>query len=166
MAAQHNRARIISVLLLGLTLAVGFMFGLAWDAHQADPVVPIIETVEGLAEPDEEEMDSEADTAPNRGPVIYELGLEPEQHAGVDEIIGHFRSNMRTLNEEAREEYNRKQMSLVMRTQDSIKAILNPQQIAQYDSLLVVRYARDRDGRDDDRRERRRNDRREDGEGN
>ena len=57
-------------------------------------------------------------------------------------------------------------MSLVMRTQDSIKAILNPQQIAQYDSLLVVRYPGNRDGRGDDRRERRRNDRPEDGEGN
>ena len=46
MATPHNRARLISVLLLGLTLAVGFMFGLAWDARQAADVVAVDETPE------------------------------------------------------------------------------------------------------------------------
>ncbi len=152
---QDRRARLISVLLLALTLAVGFMFGLAWSARQSAGDVSATEEVQGAAEPEAEE----ADTSRGRGPVIYELGLEPDQRAGVDEIIRHFRSRMRALNEEAREEYDRRQSALLVTTRDSIKAILNPGQIAEYDSLLAVRYSPNRDGRGDSRRERRRDDR-------
>ncbi|MDE2753912.1 MAG: hypothetical protein OXI83_15160 [Gemmatimonadota bacterium] len=169
MAAQHNRARLISLLLLGLTLAVGFMFGLAWDARRAPDVVPDVvpveETAETVAEPDAEEPAEEASAGRGRGPVIYEVAMEPEQRAAVDEIIGHLRSRWASI-EEAREEYDRRQRALVVEAQDSIKAILNPQQIAQYDSLLAVRYPRNRDGRGDERRERRRDDRPQGGEGN
>ncbi len=165
MAVQQNRARLISLLLLGLTLAVGFMFGLAWDARQAPDVVPVEETAETVAEPDTEEPAEEASAGRGRGPVIYEVAMEPEQRAAVDEIIGHLRSRWASI-EEAREEYDRRQRALVAEAQDSIKAILNPQQIAQYDSLLAVRYPRNRDGRGDERRERRRDDRPQGGEGN
>ncbi len=165
MAAQHNRARLISVLLLGLTLAVGFMFGVAWDARQAADVVAVDETTESGVEPEPQEPAEETNASRGRGPVIYEVGMEPEQHAAVDEIIRHLRSRWAAI-EEAREEYDRRQRALVVEAQDSIKAILNPRQIAQYDSLLGVRYPRDRAGRDDARRERRRDDRPEGGEGN
>lgn len=156
---QDKRARLLSVVLLAMTLAVGFMFGLAWSARQ--PAQP-------EAGPEAEETVEEADTSNtsrSRGPAIYELGLEPEQRAAVDEIVSHFRSSMRVLNEEAREEYNRRQTELLMTTRDSIKAVLNPSQIAAYDSLLAVRYPPDRDGRGDSRHERRRDDRPEEGEG-
>ena len=167
MAAQQNRARLISVLLLGLTLAVGFMFGLAWDARQPVDAIPVDETVESAVEPDPEaeEPAEETNASRGRGPAIYEVGLEPEQRADVDEIIGHFRNRWVAI-EEAREEYDQRQRALFVETQDSIKAILNPQQIAVYDSLLAVRYPRNRDGRGDARRERRRDDRPQDGEGN
>ncbi len=157
---QDRRARLISVLLLVLTLAVGFMFGLAWSARQPAGDVSAAEEAQSAAEPEAEEPEAEeADMSMGRGPVIYELGLEADQRAGVDEIIRHFRSRMRALNEEAREEYDRRQSALLMTTRDSIKAILNPGQIAEYDSLLAVRYSPNRDGRGDSRRERRRDDR-------
>ena len=97
--------------------------------------------------------------------MIYEVAMEPGQRTAVDEIIGRLRSRWAAM-EEAREEHDRRQRALVVEAQDSIKAILSPRQIAQYDSLLAVRYPRNRDGRDDGRRERRRDDRPEDGEGN
>lgn len=165
--AQDTRARLISVLLLALTLAAGFMFGLAWSARQPADAFPPEEMAAGVAEPEAEEGTEEADTERSRGPVIYEIPMDPGQRAGVDEIIRHFRSNMRALNEEANREYeryDRDRTALMMATQDSIKAILNPAQIAQYDSLLAVRYAGNRDGRGDSRRERRRDDRQQDGE--
>ena len=146
MAAQHNRARIISVLLLGLTLAVGFMFGLAWDTRQGTDAVTVDAIAQDVAEPEAEEPTEETNTGRGRGPVIYEVVLEPEQRADVDEIVRHFRGRWSAI-EEVREEYNQRQRALFLETQDSIKAILNPQQIAQYDSLLAVRYPRDRGGR-------------------
>ena len=166
--AQDKRARLISVLLLVLTLVVGFMFGLAWSSRQPTDAFPVEETAETGAEPEAEETIEQADTARNRGPVIYEVQMDPNQRAGVDEIIRHLRSNMRALNDEAQEDYQRYDRSrtmLLAATQDSIKAILNPDQIAEYDSLLEARYPRNRDGRGDPRRERRRDDRQEDGEG-
>ncbi len=163
MAAQHSRERLISVVLLGLTFAVGFMFGLAWDARQGADVAPVeeaaepAEAAEVAVEPAATDSAEEANADRGRA-VIYEVGMEPAQHNAVDEIIGHFRSEWAAI-EEARHEHNRMQRSLIADAQDSIRAILTPQQIAVYDSLLAVHYPRNRDGRGDGRRERRRDDR-------
>ena len=163
--ARERHARVISVLLLVLTFSAGFMFGLAWDARREVPGIPAAEVADApqaSAAAEEAEADEEPDTVRNRGPVIYEVAMEPEQRAGVDEIITHFRSSMRALEAEARthyERYDHNRTELLMATQDSIKAILNPDQIAQYDSLLAVRYPPNRDGRGEAGRDRRRGDR-------
>jgi len=170
--ANDKRARLISVLLLILTFAAGYMLGLARDSRRADEAVTSVDWVVGDDEaaqepepPDDEPPDEQADSSRARGPVIYQLGLEPAQRERVEEIIRHFRGRMRTLNRESREAYDREQTALLDATRDSIKAILSPGQVVQYDSLLAVRYPPDRgrQGQGDDRRDRRRDNRSDEG---
>ena len=145
-----QQARLISVVLLFVTLAAGFMLGMAWDARRPAQTGAVEEVVE-LPAPEEDESAGEGDTGRQRGPVIYEVVMQPEQRAAVDEIIVHFSSSMDALRETARRDYNRERTDLLMATRDSIRAVLNPDQIAEYDSLLAVTYSPDR-GRDGSRR--------------
>lgn len=147
-----QQARFISVVLLFVTLAAGFMLGMAWDARRPAPPAPVEEVVELPVEEADESAEQE-DTERQRGPVIYEVVMQPEQRAAVDEIIVHFRSSMDALRETARQDYDRERMDLLMATQDSIKAVLNADQIAEYDSLLAARYSPDRGERGDSRRD-------------
>ena len=146
-----KQARLISVVLLFATLAAGFMLGMAWDSRRAVQQGAPEEAVE-VSTPEPEEEAEEEGAERQRGPVIYEVGMEPHQRAAVDEIIGHFRSSMNSLRNDAERDYSRKRMDLLMATQDSIKAVLNPDQVAEYDSLLAVRYPPNRGDRDGGRR--------------
>ncbi len=163
--ANDKRARLISVLLLILTFAAGYMLGLARESRRSAEAVPSVDAVvadeaaQEAASPDEAPRDEDADSSRAREPVIYELGLEPEQRERVAEIIRHFRGRMRTLNRESRAAYDRDQTALLNATRDSIKSILNPVQVVQYDSLLAVRYPPERGRQGDDRRDRRRENR-------
>lgn len=147
-----QQARFISVVLLFVTLAAGFMLGMAWDARRPAQTGVPDEVVE-IAPPEPEEPAEEEGAERERGPVIYEVVMQPEQRAAVDEIIVHFQSSMDGLRETARRDYNRNRTDLLMATQNSIRAVLNADQIAEYDSLLVVRYSPDRGGRDRSRRD-------------
>lgn len=152
-----QKARLISIVLLFVTLAAGFMLGMAWDTRR--PVqTGAVEEVVAIPAPEEDESAEEGDTERQREPVIYEVVMQPEQRAAVDEIIVHFSSSMDALRETARRDYNQRRTDLLMATRDSIRAVLNPDQIAEYDSLLAVHYAPDRgrggsrrDGSGDDR---------------
>ena len=145
------QSRFISVVLLFVTLAAGFMLGMAWDSRRAAETGTVEEVVELPVETADETAE-QGDAERQRGPVIYEVVMQPEQRARVDEIIVHFQSSMDALRETARRDYDRDRMDLLMATQDSIKAVLNPGQIAEYDSLLAVRYSPDRGDQDDSRR--------------
>ena len=165
--ALQARARIVALVLLGLTLTMGFMVGRAWDvvgSPEGDAVAMSPETSpQGeAADQSEDEPDAAEDRQPGneggRGPVIYQVGLHDAQRADVDEIIAHFRASMRALDEQARRDYDEKQSALLIATRDSIKAVLNPDQIARYDSLLAARYGPGGDDNGSSRRDRRRDD--------
>jgi hypothetical protein len=143
-----QQARLISVVLLFLTLAAGFMLGMAWDSRRSAPAGDVEEVVVSPT-PETGETEEEEGAERQRGPVIYEIGMEPEQRAAVDEIIVHFRSSMNSLRGDAERDYDRKRRGLILAIQDSIKAVLNPDQVAEYDSLLAVRYSPNRGSRRD-----------------
>lgn len=137
--------RVASVFLLLTTAAAGFWAGVAWQGRRA---------------PQSADADAVAGAPPSRGPearaadrdeeaegdrerrrlVIDEIGLPPETRAQAGEIIRHFRSRMRTLDQEFQEAYRPRHAEIVRRTRDSIRSILAPEQVLAYDSLLTVRY--------------------------
>ena len=153
--AGVRRASVLSIALLVVTVAAGFLGGVAWQKSQV---------VAGRT--DDGEDDRQRDRG-DRRMVIDEVGLEPGKRAEVEEIIQHFigrmgelhdefepvRIRMQELNDEYERTYRPKQRDLFQQTRDSIKSILLPEQRALYDSLLAVRYgnrdrARDESGED------------------
>ena len=188
--APFKQARLMSVVLLFLTLAAGILIGMAWSERGGDgDSVPM--EVLGPAQPtddpeepadadqgdDPEARDATRDERPEgerrRGPVIYELDLEPDQRTTVDGLIQHFRIGLEELDDEMAAEMWRRRGALASALRDSIKAVLRPEQAALYDSLLTVRYSRsgsdrgdrgrDGDGRGDGRERDRDGDGRDDG---
>ena len=135
MTVAPKSPRLISAVLLVLTLAAGFAIGMAWPSD---------------AEPPPEEGEAPGSRDGDRGRralVIHEVGLDPEVRAQVDEIISHFGRRMQALDREFREAYRPRQRALIGQARDSIRSILTPRQVVVYDSLLALRYdGRGRDG--------------------
>lgn len=137
--------RAASVFLLLTTVAAGFWAGVAWQGRRATQPGDGDATA-GAQAPDGPEAraanrdgQGEGDRERRRW-VIDEIGLPPETRAQAGEIIRHFRTRMRTLDQEFQEAYRPRHAEIVRRTRDSIRSILAPEQVLTYDSLLTVRY--------------------------
>lgn len=136
--------RLASVLLLLTTAAAGFWAGVAWQGRGAPQLAgdgaARAEASEGSevrtgARDEQGEGDRE-----RRRWAIDEIGLPPETRAQAEEILRHFRTRMRTLDQEFQEAYRPRHAEIVRRARDSVRSILAPEQVLAYDSLLAVRY--------------------------
>ncbi len=160
MSARRTRAAAGGVVLL--TLTAGFFLGLLWSrmsSAQAEPVAP------AAAQAAEEE---DAGRGRRRGLIVERVGLSAEQKVRVDSVVSHARGAMRQLRADYRAGYG----ELVESARSSIKAVLTPEQVEEYDALLTDfdrrrseeaerappaarERDRGRDGRERSRRERR-----------
>jgi len=134
MTRSARNPRLLSAVLLLLTLSAGFLGGVAWQGSR-EPAV---------TEEDGQDQES-GEERPRRRLVLDEIGLDSEVRSQADEIIRHFRAEMRVLDEEFQEAYRPRQRALITAVRDSIKTLLTAEQAMVYDSLLSVRY--DRRGR-------------------
>lgn len=126
MTARNTRAAAGGVLFL--TLAAGFLLGLVWSrtsAAQAEPTAP---TAVAADEADE----GRGGETRRRGLIVERVGLSAEQRVQVDSVVGHSRGLMRQLRSDYRTGYR----DLIESTRTSIKAVLTPDQAAEYDALL------------------------------
>ena len=129
------RTRVTSVGLLLLVLAAGFSMGMAWDQ------TVLAAATEITPEPAEEE---------ERGYVIYQVGLNPQQQEEVERIIEHYHAQLKALNDEFQQVYEPRRDSVGGEARKSIHEVLDEQQSVQYDSLLEVRrLKREAEGNED-----------------
>jgi len=127
--AHVKKASVLSVALLLVTVAAGFLGGVAWQRGRTASPEPEAPSAEQPPERQERRM------------VIDEVGLEPARRAEVEEIVQHFLARKRDLDEEFEDAYRPRVRELYRGTRDSIKSVLSPEQRALYDSLLAVRYS-------------------------
>ena len=154
MTARSTRAAAGGVLFV--TLMAGFLLGLVWSrtsSAQAEPAAPTAVAAE------EAEEDRGGETR-RRGLIVERVGLSAEQQVQVDSILGQSRTMMRQLRTDYRTGYG----ELIESTRSSIKAVLTPEQAAEYDALLND-FDRRRELEDERERERSRSEAR-DREGN
>ena len=126
MTARSTRAAAGGVIFV--TLMAGFLLGLVWSrtsSAQAEPVAPAAVAAE------EAEEDRGGETR-RRGLIVERVGLSAEQQVQVDSILGQSRTMMRQLRTDYRTGYG----ELIESTRSSIKAVLTPEQAAEYDALL------------------------------
>lgn len=144
MRARARYPRLASILLLATTAAAGFLAGVAWQGGRTPaPKAAAPAKAEGVggAETEGESRGGPGDRE-RRGFVIDEIGLAPETRARADGIIRHYRTEMRTLDQEFQEAYRPRHAEIVRRARDSVRSMLTPEQVRTYDSLLAVRYER------------------------
>ncbi|MCY4647620.1 MAG: hypothetical protein OXE73_12185 [Gammaproteobacteria bacterium] len=143
MTARNTRAAAGGVLLV--TLVAGFLLGLVWSRTspaQAEPTAP---AAVAAGEADE---DRGGETR-RRGLIVERVGLSAQQQVQVDSLVGHSRTLMRQLRTDYRTGYG----ELIESTRSSIKAVLTPEQAAEYDALLTD-FDRRREIEDERERER------------
>ena len=142
-ARGNTRAAAGSVLFL--TLAAGFLLGLVWSRTspaQAEQTTP---AAVAAAEAEEER----GGETRRRGLIVERVGLSAEQQVQVDSVVSHARGMMRQLRADYRTGYG----DLIESTRSSIKAVLTPEQAAEYDALLSD-FDRRREMEDERERER------------
>ena len=134
--AGLGKARVLSIALLLLTFAAGILAGVAWRGNRV------------ASSPVGEEEGEEQRGRDGRGLVIDQVGLEPAKRAEVDEIVRHYRTTMRALNDEFEEAFEPRRRGLIRATLDSIKSVLAPEELAAYDSLRALRFRSRNEGSD------------------
>ena len=146
--APFKQARLISVVLLFATLAAGILIGIAWSERGSDTAAVPVEDVEPTAEaPDPEDTD-DPDPDEERGrrrPVIFELDLDSSQLARLEELRQYFMQEFDAFSQELEaldEQMDARRWELRRAARDSTRAVLRPDQLATYDSLLTARYSR------------------------
>lgn len=146
---KRTHARLITVVVLALVFFSGALVGRAWDEQVA-------ETAPGpVAEEQEDGREGRRRTR-----MYEQVGLSDVQLVQVDSIVVHYRNDVRALQKETREEYDRRYAGLVDAVRDEIKSVMSADQRAAYDSLLAEYDERRREWR-----ERRREEGNEDGNG-
>jgi Spy/CpxP family protein refolding chaperone len=152
---RSARTRLVSALLLFLVLATGFVLGVAVDRQlQAQGEESETESSAASSEGERGERGSEdrsrrGSSGRGRSLIVEQVGLSADQKEQVDSIVARFRTEMRDLHREIDEAYSAQYRVVLVRTRDEIRAVLTPEQRAEYDRLLQE---------EDQRRETRRRD--------
>lgn len=132
---RSKRARLVSISILGLVFATGFVVGIAVDRSR----IGLSAGSDPVAEADGEERGERV-----RRSYLWERveGLTPEQVSRIEGIVASYRDSSRalwkhydTLIDPLREEHQRRFRSLVDSARLSIRAIMTEEQAGRYDSL-------------------------------
>jgi hypothetical protein len=151
-----RRTKLLTLMLLALVFASGLVVGLALDRSAAEAV-----TADAATESQDEDRDS--DEGSRRVPMYQQVGLREGQEERIDSIVRHHRSSMRALEAEFeveyesmrelqkqfRDAYNPRYWAIIDSTRTEIKAVLDTEQAARYDSLLAEFDRRRRSERSD-----------------
>lgn len=118
-------SRIRVGIVLGLTFAAGLAGGVALDRRVLD-------------RPQASERRSDRD----RGPVIErfasDLGLTQDQRSRIETILDHYRARMKAIWQDVHPRYS----AIVDSARTEIEAVLTPDQVEQYRTLLHEEYRR------------------------
>jgi len=121
------RTRLVTALVLILVFGAGVAVGLVLDEPFGQA------TATEVAASDEEESESEPRSS--GGATIHRVGLTPEQRMQADSLLELYRAEVAQFQEEYRPRY----WAIVDAARDSLMTILDEEQAALYDSLLVER---------------------------
>ena len=143
--APFKQARLMSVVLLFFTLAAGILIGVAWSERGSDTAAAPMEDIEPAPQVADADDADDPDRNDERGrgrPVIFEMDLDSTQIDRLEWQYQYFREQFDELDGEMEREMGRRRAQLRRAAWDSIRAVLRPEQVPVYDSLLTARYTR------------------------
>ena len=150
--APFKQARLMSVVLLFATLAAGILIGVAWSERGSDTAAVPMEDIEPapqVADADDADDPDRDNERERRRPVIFEMDLDSTQIDRLEGQYQYFREQFDELDGEMQREMGRRRGQLRRVAWDSIRAVLRPEQVPVYDSLLTARYSRNDTTRSD-----------------
>lgn len=151
------RTRFTSVVVLAVVFVSGLVVGMAVD-RRPDPsgsvsdsgTVASSETEGRRAGEDGDPRDERSRR--ERSYLFEQVGLDDDQRQRIDSIVGHYRDEVSRAGREMRRDWDRRYRDMVMATRASIKAVMNAEQAARYDSLLEASDQRRREWEERHRR--------------
>ncbi len=136
-----RRARLLSATVLLLVLGAGFALGMAVERRLgAGHLTESGPQWSGDREPGAAAggQVAPADSASRRRTLLVEqVGLSAEQKVRVDSIVAFYRERVRELRERFDQQWEVEYGEILSETRSALKAVLNPEQRAAYDSLLM-----------------------------
>ena len=132
---QGSRTRLLTAAVLVVVFGAGVLMGLAADSNlsaESPDVLAYVET------PDT----TEAEAPPRRRAMYEEVAPNEEQLALIQSIMAEHRARTNAFDEEMQAESRAGFGVIVSETRNAIKAVLTPEQAAQYQVLLDAYDAR------------------------
>jgi Spy/CpxP family protein refolding chaperone len=159
---QSARTRLVTVVILAVVFGSGVMLGLAADSglsaaptSEAGTAVSADErAVEGGAatDADAEASDDDGDAPAARRYTYHEVEPNEEQLARIEVIVAEWRADREAFDADSRSRWEEGRRELVLATREQIKAVLTPEQAAEYQRLLdewEAERAAERENEDD-----------------
>lgn len=141
--APSGRTRLLSFGLLAATFLVGALSGAAVDRVLGG------EAVEAAPAPDRHESDRRGpETDGRRRYVIDEVEMSADQRASIDSILARRAERLRQRRSEERQQWEQFIGAITDSTLADIKAVLTPEQQAEYERRLEEMRQRFRDRAD------------------
>lgn len=129
-----SRTRLVTALVLAAVFGTGILLGLAADSSLG------AQPTESVTVPTEE---ASGDEEPRRrGYTFEEVAPNEAQLSLIDSIVAEHRARTNALDERLKEEYRAGFRAIVLESREAIKAVLTPEQAAEYQKLLDERDAR------------------------
>lgn len=130
---QHDvRTRLTTAIILLVVFGSGVMLGLAADSNLSAEAPSSAARVEPGNDTESAPEESAETPQPERRYIYQQVGPNEVQLSRIDSIVAELRARRDALDEE----YQTSRRELVLETRDAIKAVLSPEQAAEYQRLL------------------------------
>ena len=133
--SQSSRTRLLTAGILIAVFGTGVLVGLVVDAELGATPTPAVSEVAQTPEVEEEPEPSEEET-PRRTYIYEQVGPNEIQLARIDSIVTEHRARRRALNEDFETRHEQASRAILLETRSAIKAVLSPEQAAEYQRLL------------------------------
>jgi Spy/CpxP family protein refolding chaperone len=137
---RSARTRIFTAAVLAVVFGAGTLLGVALSrslgANPPDPVATAA---------------ADSSARPRRMPMYMKVDPTEEQRVKMDSIVKQSHEAMRALTKEFHQQYDPRYEALITQTRAAIRAVLTPEQVVKYDSLVVESDRRHAEQRSNER---------------
>jgi hypothetical protein len=131
---QGSRTRLATVLILVLVFGSGVLLGLAADSSLSAEAPS--DVVSAAGDPPEDAAEEPAEPETERRYIYDEVDPNEEQLARIQVIVAEWRARREAFDEDSRTQWEQGRREFVIETRNAIKAVLSPEQAAEYQRLL------------------------------
>jgi hypothetical protein len=139
------RIRLLTLGVLAVVFGAGLVAGIAMGRSMEAGSEPLPQALESAADTASSGEESRSEGEERSRWIIHRVELDAEQRVAVDSVLGYYRSHVREMATEYRQEFG----VAIQATRNELREILRADQRAVYDSLLAETDRRRQRNRED-----------------